>query len=107
MTNCKDAPSFAVTPSSGIFHCSAVELCISAVPVVGGDMLAIWKSALTTSSMTMSVAPVLEMLAARSRNRSSGSAASGMTATCEASGSVAQSLSTLTSMPSEPIRPMQ
>ena len=48
-----------------------------------------WKSALTTSSMTMSVAPVLERLAARSRNRSSGSAASGVTATCEASGSVA------------------
>ena len=81
MTNCKDAPSFAVTPSSGIFHCSAVELCISAVPVVGGDMLVIWKSALTTSSMTMSVAPVLEMFSASSANSSSSSSASGVTAT--------------------------
>lgn len=57
--------------------------------------------------MVMSVAPGLEMLAASSAKSASSSAASGVTATWEASGSVAQLFSAVTSRPSVPIRPMQ
>ena len=100
-------PSFADTPSSSISHLMVLELIISAVPFVGGITLVILKSGLTTSSITISVAPVFEMFAAKSLNSSSKSASSGVTATCEASGSVAQLLSTLKSIPSDPTRPMQ
>ena len=78
-----------------------------ALPLAGGVMDTSSKSEFKTSSMTMSVAPGLEMLAARSANRSSRSPESGVTATWEASGSVAQSFNTATSMPSAPTRPMQ
>ena len=77
------------------------------LPTDGGTRLVITKSAVTISWITMLVAPVLEMLAARSANNCSRSAASGVTATWAASGSVAQSLRALTSTPSDPIRPMQ
>lgn len=78
-----------------------------AVPLLGDSTLMMMKSGLTISSITMLVAPGLEMLAARSANRSSSSVSSGVTATWEASGSVAQSLSTFTSIPSCPTNPMQ
>lgn len=80
---------------------------MTAVPLLGGLKLRMVKSGFTISSITIFVAPGFEMLAARSLNSSSRSASSGVTATWEASGSVAQSLRTFTSMPSEPIRPMQ
>ena len=75
--------------------------------MVGRPTLTMVKSGLSVSLMTMLVAPGLEMLAARSAKRSSRSASSGVTATWEASGSVAQSLRTLTSIPFAPMRPMQ
>ena len=81
--------------------------CMDAEPLLGVRMPVMTKSELTISLMRMSVAPVLEILAARSANSCSKSAASGVTATWAASGSVAQSFRALTSSPSEPTRPMQ
>ena len=49
----------------------------------------------------------LEMFFARSANNCSRSASSGVTATWEVSGSVAQSFKTEMSMPSAPVSPMQ
>ena len=80
---------------------------IIAVPLAGGSTSTISKSSVSFSLMTMSVAPALEMLAASSAKSSSRSAASGVTATCVASGSVAQLLSAAMSRPSEPMSPMQ
>ena len=84
-----------------------VWLIMVAAPLVGIEMLVMVKSGLSASSITMLVAPGLEMFSARSSNRSSSSESSGVMATCEASGSVAQSLRTSGSMPSAPTRPMQ
>ena len=76
-------------------------------PFMGDEILVITKSGLTASLMIMSVAPGLEIFAASCAKSASKSAVSGVTATWEASGSVAQSFSALISRPSEPIRPMQ
>ena len=53
----------------------------AAVPEDGMSMLTIVKSGLRVSLMTIFVAPGLEMLAARSANKSSSSESSGVTAT--------------------------
>ena len=65
------------------------------------------KSGIRPSSMTMSVAPGWEMLAAKSANNCSRSAASGVTATWEPSGSVAYSFKAVTSTPPDPTNPIQ
>lgn len=77
------------------------------MPLVGWERLMISKSALITSSMTTSVAPGLERLAASWANRSSRSSALGVTDTWVAAGGVAHWLRVLTSRPSDPTRPMQ
>ena len=58
-----------------------VSESFSAVPLPGLTMLIISKSGFTFSSMTILVAPVLEMFSASSANSSSSSSASGVTAT--------------------------
>ena len=107
MKNSRIALSLAVTPSSAIFHFRECESSMVAVPTLGASTLVITKSELTTSSITMLVAPTLVILAASSANRASSSASSGVTATWEALGLLAQVFSALISSPSEPIRPMQ
>ena len=78
-----------------------------AMPISGGSMSTSSKSEVSFSFISTLVAPGFEILAASSAKSSSRSAASGVTATCKASGSVAQLLSAATSRPSEPMRPMQ
>ena len=70
-------------------------------------MLVITKSGLTVSVISMFVAPGFKMFSARSSNRPSRSASSGVIATCVSLGSVAHSSSTAGSMPFAPIRPMR
>ena len=106
MKNSSTALSLAVTPSSGMVHRRELRPVTAAEPLLGIRTLVMTKSGFTTSSMTMSVAPGLEMLAARSAKSCSRSAASGVTATWAASGSVAHSFRALTSTPSEPTSPM-
>ena len=77
------------------------------LPLSGASMLVMTKSGFSLSSMTMLVAPVLVMFSASSLKRSSSSSASGVTATWVAAGEEAHSSSVATSMPSEPMRPMQ
>ena len=101
------ALSLPVTPRASIFQRRAVGERVMAVPLEGWARLVISKSALTTSSMTISVAPVLARLAANSANRSSRSPASGVTETWVAAGGVAHSLRVSTFRPSAPTRPMQ
>ena len=101
------ALSLALMPSSGMVQRRVRESDWDALPLLGVSMLVIMKSEATFSSMTMLVAPVLVIFSASSLNSSSSSSASGVTATCVAEGSLAHSSSVATSMPSEPMRPMQ
>lgn len=103
----REAPSEEVTPSSGILQVRVRSPVSMAEPLTGGWRLRIRKSCSTVSSMKMEVAPGLLMFAARSSKRVSRSASSGVTATCEVWGSVAQLLRAEISIPSEPIRPIR
>ena len=74
--NSRVALSEALTPRAGMVQRREVSSSCMALPWPGGVMLVMTKSAVTTSWITMLVAPVLEMLAARSANNCSRSAAS-------------------------------
>ena len=105
--NSRTALSLEETPSWSMFQRSVLEPKVVTMPLVGAKTFVMTKSGFTISRISMLVAPTLEMFAARSANSCSRSDGSGVTATWDASGSVAQSFSALTSTPSEPTRPMQ